>query len=71
MLAAHSGPRNLVYVFEEVYCMLFDYSCCDLCPYDVENSTYNGTVCENCQAKAAERRLFSMMADMVVSGDEV
>ena len=42
--------------------MMFDYSCCDFCPYDVENTTYNGTVCENCQAKARERKFLSMFA---------
>lgn len=44
--------------------MLFDYSCCDFCPYDTEYNTMSGTVCESCQAKAAERRINSMMADL-------
>ena len=36
--------------------MMFDYSCCDFCPYDN---------CENCQAKAAERKLNRMMVDFI------
>ena len=43
--------------------MMFDYSCCDFCPYDAEYSTYFGNVCESCQAIKAERALFSRMAD--------
>lgn len=42
---------------------MFDYSCCDFCPYDVENSTYNGNVCECCERKALERQYLSRFAD--------
>lgn len=45
--------------------MMFDYSCCDFCPYDTEYSTSSGSVCENCKAKAAERKLNRMMVDLI------
>lgn len=44
--------------------MSFNYSCCDFCPFDYEHSFYFGEICENCQAKEAERRLLSKMADL-------
>lgn len=40
--------------------IMFDYSCCDLCPYDIDG----GTVCESCEALKAQRRLSQMMADL-------
>lgn len=43
---------------------MFNYSCCDLCPYDAEYSTSSGTVCENCEAIKAERQLCRIMADL-------
>lgn len=53
---------------------MFDYSCCDLCPYDIDG----GTVCESCEALKAQRRLSQMMADLEteidpeeVSGDDM
>ena len=45
--------------------MMFDYSCCDFCPYDTEYTTGSGSVCQNCQAKAAERKLNRMMVDII------
>lgn len=36
--------------------VMFDYSCCDFCPYDTEYVTSSGTVCESCQAIKAERQ---------------
>lgn len=42
--------------------MLFDYSCCDFCCNDE-------SACESCQAKAAERRLNAMMADLMENDD--
>ena len=43
---------------------MFNYSCCDFCPYDTEYSTSSGTVCESCDAIKAERRLCRMIADL-------
>lgn len=40
---------------------MFDYSCCDFCPYGLDDP---GTVCENCAAIKAERRLCRMIADL-------
>lgn len=40
---------------------MFDYSCCDFCPLGIDDS---GTVCENCDAIKAERRLNRMIADL-------
>ena len=39
--------------------MMFDYSCCDFCPYDSESSTMSGTVCEGCDNWKAEKELLS------------
>lgn len=38
--------------------MMFDYSCCTFCPYDVDT-------CHGCPAKDAERRLNRIMAGLV------
>lgn len=38
-----------------------NYSCCDFCPYGLDDP---GTVCKNCAAIKAERRLNRMMADL-------
>ncbi len=49
---------------------MFDYSCCDFCPYDTEYSTSSGTVCENCDAIKAERRRSRMIADLETDCDQ-
>ena len=41
--------------------MIFDYSCCDFCPYDFEFSTMSGTVCEGCDKFKAEKELLSAL----------
>ena len=37
-----------------------DYSCCDFCPYGIDDP---GTVCENCATLKSERRRNRMMVD--------
>ena len=39
--------------------MAFEYSCCDLCPYDSEYSTLSSTVCEGCDKLKAEKELLA------------
>lgn len=43
---------------------MFDYSCCDFCPYDTEYSTYSGNVCECCEAKKLERERLRRIAGL-------
>lgn len=43
---------------------MFDYSCCDFCPYDTEYETSSGTVCENCQAIKLERERLRRIAEL-------
>lgn len=45
-----------------------DYSCCDFCPYGLDDP---GAVCENCDAIKAERRLCRMIADLETDLEQI
>lgn len=41
---------------------MFDYSCCDFCPYGPSDDALD--VCNECEARASERRINQLFADM-------